>query len=175
MAEDIEEKELNLDEGSNSASDSPKKSKTKLMVIAAVALLAAGSGAAYFLLGNSEAADSEILAAEVEVPLEEAFYIALDPAFVINLPDRGKQRFLQASITLMARSSATLFKIEQHMPVIRHNLTNVLSAQTISSIQSIGGIEQVRMEALNQINSILTAEYGSEAIEQVLFTAFVMQ
>lgn len=175
MAEDTQEKELNLDEASDLASDSPKKSKNKLMAIAAVALLAVAGGAAYFLLGHSEEANSEMLEGEIKVPLQEAFYITIDPAFVINLPDRGKQRFLQASITLMARSSATLFKVEQHMPVIRHNLTNVLSAQTISSIQSPGGIEQVRMEALNQINAILTAEYGSEAIEQVLFTAFVMQ
>lgn len=175
MAEDTEEKELNLDEGSDSASEPPKKSKTKLIAIAAVALLAAAGGAAYFLLSSSADTDGEMLEAEVEVAVEKSHYLKLEPAFIINLPDRGKQRFLQASITLMARSSTTLFKIEQNMPVIRHNLTNVLSAQTISSIQSPGGIEQVRLEALNQINTVLTAEYASEAIEQVLFTAFVMQ
>lgn len=175
MAEDTEEKELNLDEGSDSASELPKKSKTKLIAIVAVALLAGAGGVAYFLLGNSADTDAEMLEAEVEVPVEEAYYLKLEPVFIINLPDRGKQRFLQASITLMARSSSTLFKIEQNMPVIRHNLTNILSAQTISSIQSPGGIEQARLESLNQINTILTAEFGSEAIEQVLFTAFVMQ
>jgi flagellar FliL protein len=175
MAEITEEKELNLDEGSDPATASPKKSKTKLIAIIVVALLAAAGAAAYFLLGTSADAESEMLEAEVEVELEEAYYLILEPAFIINLPDRGKQRFLQASVTLMARSSSTLLKIEQNMPVIRHNLTNILSAQTITSIQSTGGIEQVRSQALIQINTVLTAQLNSEAIEQVLFTAFVMQ
>ncbi|MFT4886119.1 MAG: flagellar FliL protein [Pseudohongiellaceae bacterium] len=175
MAEDFEEKELNLDEGSAPATASPKKSKTKLIAIIIVALLAAAGVAAYFLLGTSADADSETLEAEVEVEFEEAHYLLLEPAFIINLPDRGKQRFLQASITLMARSSSSLLKIEQNMPVIRHNLTNILSAQTISSIQSSGGIDKVRSQALNQINTVLSTQFNSEAIEQVLFTAFVMQ
>lgn len=176
MAEDAEEKELNLDEGGDTTSDSdtPPKSKTKLIAIIAVLLLAAG-GAGYFYLGPSGESEDETLEAEVEVPVEEAHYLTLEPVFIVNLPDRGKQRFLQASITLMARSSTALFRIEQNMPVIRHNITNILSAQTISSIQSSDGIEQVRSQALDQINTVLTVELGSEAIEQVLFTSFVMQ
>lgn len=175
MAEDAEEKELNLDGGGDTASAPPKKSKIKLIAIAAVVLLGIGGGAAYFLLGTSAETEGELLDAEAEVPVEEAHYLTLDPSFIVNLPDRGKQRFLQASVTLMARTSTALFRIEQNMPVIRHTITNVLSAQTISSIQSPGGIEQVRSQALDQINTVLTAELGSEAIEQLLFTAFVMQ
>lgn len=174
MAENAEEKELNLDEGGEAASESPPKSKLKLIAIGVLVLLVGGGAGAYFFLGNSDA-DAVAEEAEVEIPVEESHYLKLEPVFIINLPDRGKQRFLQASVTLMGKNSASLFKIEQHMPVIRHHLTNVLSAQTISSIQSPGGIEQVRFQALDQINTVLTTEYGSEAIDQVLFTAFVMQ
>lgn len=175
MAEDTEEKELNLDESGDATAESSRKSSKKIILIAAVALLAAAGGGAYFFLGGETESEDDMLEAEVETPVEEAFYIQLEPAFVINLPDRGKQRFLQASVTLMSRDSATLIKIERHMPVIRHHLTNVLSAQTISSIQSPGGIEQVRSQALDQINTVLTQEYEGASIEQVLFTAFVMQ
>lgn len=175
MAEDTDEKELNLDDGDDASPEAPPKSKKKLIVIAAVVLLLIMGGAAYFFLSGSDSADEEMAEEEVEIPIEEAFYLAIDPVFVVNLPDRGKQRFLQAKITLMTRDEAILMKIEQHMPVIRHHLTNVLSAQTISSIQTDGGIQQVRAEALEEINGVLSSEFATQAVEEVLFTSFVMQ
>lgn len=175
MAEDTDEKELNLDEGEEANSETPKKSKKKLIAIAAVLLLAAAGGAAYFFLAAADPVEDEMVEAEVEIPVEEAFYLPLTPVFIVNLPDRGKQRFLQVAATLMTRDESILLKIEQHMPVIRHHMTNVLSAQTIASIQSEGGIEQVRAEALAKINEVLSSEFLTEAVEQVLFTSFVMQ
>lgn len=175
MAEPTEEKELNLDEDSEAAVDS-SSGKSKKLIIAVVALLVLGAGGAgaYFFL-FSDSTDPEIAEEEIEEPIEEAHYLALEPVFIINLPDKGKQRFLQAAVTLMARSTSVLIKVEQNMPVIRHHLTNIMSAHTVDSIQSNGGIEAVRSQALDQINKVLIEEYGGEAIEQVLFTSFVMQ
>ncbi|MFK7864432.1 MAG: flagellar basal body-associated protein FliL [Pseudohongiellaceae bacterium] len=175
MAEETDEKELNLDEGDETSSDTPPKSKKKLIIGALIALLLIGGGAAYYFLFASAPIEDEIPLEEVQVPVEEAFYLAVSPVFVVNLPDRGKQRFLQVSVTLMTRDESILLKIEQHMPVIRHHLTNVLSAQTIASIQSAGGIQKVRVEALEKINSVLSSEFATEAVEEVLFTSFVMQ
>lgn len=177
MAEDADEKELNLDEGDgeDTGSEAPKKSKKKLIAIAAVALLLSAGGGAYFFLNSADPSEEEMVEAEVEIPIEEAFYLPLTPVFIVNLPDRGKQRFLQVSVTLMTRDESILLKVEQHMPVIRHHMTNVLSAQTIASIQSAGGIEQVRSQALEEINGVLSSEFLTEAVEQVLFTSFVMQ
>lgn len=175
MAKEEVETELDIDsEQSEDGQSSSGKSKKKLFLILGVlAAVAAGAGAYFFLLGSDEA---ETVAPEVvEVPIQEAFYFKLEPVFIINLPDKGKQRFLQTSITVMGRSHETILKVEQHMPVIRHHLTNVLSAQTISSIQSNGGIEQARRQALELLNRVLVEEYGGEPIEQVLFTSFVMQ
>ena len=175
MANDNQETELNL-EPEQSAGDgaNPGKSKKKLFaLVGLLGLVAVAGGGYYFFIGNT---DAEELAEEVvEKPMPAAFYLELEPVFIINLPDKGKQRFLQASVTVMSRSEATITKFNQHMPVFRHHLSNVLSAQTIPSIQSTGGIEKVRVQALEQINRVLVEELGSEAIEQVLFTSFVMQ
>ena len=176
MAEDTPEKELDIDpeQAATEAAGSVGKSKKKLFAaIGLLVVLAAGGGAYFFLMPGEDV--EEVAAEEVEIPIQEAFYLKLEPVFIINLPDKGKQRFLQTSVTVMSRSNDSILKVEQHMPVIRHHLTNILSAQTISSIQSPGGIENARMQTLQQLNRVLVEEYGSEAIEEVLFTSFVMQ
>jgi flagellar FliL protein len=175
MAEDTQEKELDID-AEQAAADaaSAGKSKKKLfLIIGLLAALAVGAGGYFFFMAGEDPQDEAI--EEVGVPIETAFYLKLEPVFIINLPDKGKQRFLQTSVTVMSHSDESIAKIKQHMPVIRHHLTNILSAQTISTIQSRGGIENARIQALDQLNRVLVEEYGSQAIEQVLFTSFVMQ
>jgi flagellar FliL protein len=180
MAEEDQAKELDLESGDQAASEEQAKASPvkKLIPIVAAALLSGAAVAGYFVFfggGGEPELAAEEQEEEPELPAEQAQYLALDPPFVINVPDRGRQRFLQASVTVMSRDPSALLSVEEHMPVIRHNITNVLSAQTIASIQTPGGIEQVRAAATDQINKLLIEEYGSEAIEEVLFTAFVMQ
>ena len=166
-----EEETEQPDEASGSAAAGSRKLKLGLALL--VLLLAAGAG--YWFLMPSETETGEVAEEEAVPVMEEAHYLELEPAFVINLPDRGRQRFLQATITIMSRNRAAILTADTHMPAIRHNLSRVLSAQSIETIQSPGGIEQVREEAKVELNKILLDEYGSEAIEEVLFTAFVMQ
>ena len=170
------EKELDLEADETESSEEPSGSgKKKLFIIIAAVALLGGGGAAYFLLGGE---DESAEVAEVEeevVPQEQAVYLELDPPFVISLPARGRQRFLQANITLMSRDREAILKVEQHMPAVRHHLSNILSAQSLESIQSEGGIELVRTEATEQINRLLIEDLESTAIEEVLFTTFVMQ
>ena len=175
MADDTPEKELDID-ARQAAADAATKQKSKKKLFAIVGLaaaLAAGAGGYFFFMGAQES--EELAVEDVEIPIEEAFYLKLEPVFIINLPDKGKQRFLQTSVTVMSRSNDSILKVEQHMPVMRHHLTNVLSAQTIASIQSPGGIEAARYQALDLINRVLVEEYGAQAVEQILFTSFVMQ
>ena len=180
MAKATNEKELDLEEkeeaGEEAAESVLAKFKKKLILIGlAVVLLISVGAAAFFFLGGEAGSESEIAESETLVPEDKAEYLVLDPPFIINLPDRGRQRFLQASVTVMSRSPGALLTLQEHMPAIRHHLSIVLSAQSIASIQSPGGIEQVRREATIALNKILLEEYGSDAIDEVLFTAFVMQ
>jgi flagellar FliL protein len=171
------EKELDLDSDSQEQeSEDAGKSRKKIILIAAAALVLIGGGAAAYLFLGSDPEAAELAELEEEEPVPvQAVYLELDPPFVVSLPDRGRQRFLQANITVRSRDRAAILKLEQHMPAVRHNLSNVLSAQTVSSIQTPGGIEQVRQEATEQLNKILSEELDGDAIEDVLFTSFVMQ
>ena len=149
-----------------------------VIVIAATLVAVTAIGGGTLLLFGGEPEPEPVAVVVVEEPalaMGTVEYLELDPPFVISLPDRGRQRFLQANITIMSRTSGALQTLQRHMPAIRHRLSTVLSAQSIAEIQSPGGIEQVRVEATAEINRILVEEFGSEAIDEVLFTSFVMQ
>ncbi|MDO9318645.1 MAG: flagellar basal body-associated FliL family protein [Gammaproteobacteria bacterium] len=185
---------MNDDEAQTPAALPGKKSKKPLIIAAAVLVLALGGAGAWFFLlqpapatetaEGAEGAEAHAEGAEAhaetvaehvdaDAPIE---YLALEPAFIINFPYQGKQRFLQASLTVMSRDPEGLAAVTEHMPAIRHNLINLFSAQMLSVAESPAtGIEPLRQLVTREIQDVLIREYGSEGIEEVLFTAFVMQ
>ncbi len=177
---------MNDDEAQTPAALPGKKSKKPLIIAAAVLVLAlGGAGAWFFLLQPAPAAETagaeggeahaQTVADHVDAdaPIE---YLQLEPAFIINFPYQGRQRFLQASLTVMSRDPEGLAAVTEHMPAIRHNLINLFSAQMLTVAESPAtGIEPLRQLVTREIQDVLIREYGSEGIEEVLFTAFVMQ
>jgi len=167
MADDNEE--LDVTEGPPAAGS---KKLIMISVVAVVLLAAAAGGAWFFLMGG----DNEVTEQEVVTrPAGPVQYVELTPAFIVNFPHQGRQRFLQATLTVMGRDTAAMQAVLQHMPVIRHNLINLLSAQLLLVFEDPAGIEQLRELATEEVKQILLREIGREGIEEVLFTSFVMQ
>lgn len=153
---------------------SQKKSKKGLLIGALAAVLVLGGGAGAFLFMGGEPADPA--STEPDVPiLGPVQYLELAPSFIVNFPHQGRQRFLQASISIMSRDTEALDAITQHMPVVRHNLINLLSAQMLLVFEDPTGIELLRQLATQEVKQVLMREIGREGIEEVLFTNFVMQ
>ncbi|KKO10713.1 flagellar basal body-associated FliL family protein [Pseudohongiella sp.] len=144
-------------------------------VIAVVVLALAGGGAWFFLLGGTDDVVVDEGAAETVVAREPVQYLELSPAFIVNFPHQGRQRFMQATVTLMSRDAEALEAVQRHMPAIRHNLINLLSAQLILVFEDPAGIEDLRQMATDEVNQVLQREIGHDGIEQLLFTNFVMQ
>lgn len=150
--------------------------KKMIIIIAAVAvlMLAVGGGAAFFLLGSGGGEATE--EAAPEVVLGEMQYMDLSPAFIVSFPFQGRQRYLQASLSIMSRDAEALAAVTEHMPIIRHNLLNLLTAQMLGVAESPQpGIENLRTLATAEVKAILHEELGRDGIDQVIFTAFVMQ
>ena len=151
-------------------------SKKKLLIGIIAAVVLAAGGAAWFLLMGSDATESADAESAVVVPPQAPVqYLELTPAFIVNFPHQGRQRFMQATVTVMSRDADALEAVSQHMPVIRHNLINLLSAQLILVFEDPAGIEQLRQMATDEVNQVLQREIGRDGIEQLLFTNFVMQ
>ena len=165
-----------------------KKKKLFLMIGIAVALVAISIGgtiAALKILSPAEpTADEE---EHAETTLAPAIYFEMTPNFTINFNVNGRQRYLQAAITLMYRDPTLEQLLKLHMPAIRNGLVMLLSAKSFDELQTNEGKEILRAEALGIIQSQLKKEQEALAasgkseevptanVEQVLFTNFVMQ
>ncbi|MDO8909139.1 MAG: flagellar basal body-associated FliL family protein [Pseudohongiella sp.] len=154
---------------------SANKGKKGLIVIvlAAVLIIAGGGGAWFFLMGSDPANPAPVVAAAP--PLGPVQYLDLAPAFIVNFPHQGRQRFLQANVSVMSRDAQAIAAVSQHMPVIRHNLINLLSAQMLLVFEDPAGVETLRQLATQEVKQVLQREIGREGIDEVLFTNFVMQ
>jgi flagellar FliL protein len=124
---------------------------------------------------------------QAESTLAPALYYEMTPNFTINFNVNGRQRYLQAAITLLYRDPLLEELLKLHMPAIRNGLVMLLSAKNFEELQTNEGKEILRKEALEIIRSQLqkeqealvtsgkSEEVSPSNVEQVLFTNFVMQ
>jgi flagellar FliL protein len=177
----------------NAEADAGSKKKKKLFLIIglAVALIAISVGGTVVTLKILSPAPpvGEAGAADVHAKstLAPAIYYEMTPNFTINFNVNGRQRYLQAAITLLYRDPLLEELLKLHMPAIRNGLVMLLSAKNFEELQTNEGKEILREEALEIIRSQLQKEQDALVargegkkvspanIEQVLFTNFVMQ
>lgn len=156
--------------------------KKKIILLAAVgvALIALSVGGTLLALSMlsppeevaGDAAAEEVVEEAVRAP---AIYYPLKPPIIVNFNARGRQRYLQAELTLMTREDDVVATIEMHMPMIRNSLVLLFGGQIYDELQTAEGKELLRQEALAEIQRLLEQEIGKPGVEQVLFTNFVMQ
>jgi flagellar FliL protein len=159
---------------------SAKKKKLLLLAGVMAALLLVGVAATLFARGvfdgkgSADSSEVEPATAAASVP-SAARYLALEPPFLTNYSVEGRQRYLQLSLTLMAREQSVLEAANQHMPLIRNRIVLLLSGENFHQLQSDLGRRQLQEKILVAVQEILQAETGIPGIEQVYFTGLVMQ
>ncbi len=180
MAEDQDENQ----EAGAEAEAGAKGGKKKLIMLIVVGLVLVGLSVggtlvALTMMGGEEGeaiAEGETGAAEeAEAELAPAIYYPLKPTIIVNFNARGRQRFLQADVSLMVRENDVVAAIEQHSTMLQHSLLMLFSAQDYSELQTPEGKELLRQLALEEMQTRLQQEMGKPGVEQVLFTNFVMQ
>lgn len=176
------------------AEGAQKKKKLFLFIGLGVLLVAVSVGATFFVVSKMMAgktADAGEASEEASsTSAEAAIYYPLKPSFTVNYDVNGRQRFLQAELTLMYRDPALLATLELHMPALRNSLVMLLSSQVFDDLQTAEGKENLRLAALTAVQDIIAQEARASAakakdkdakkpsqanVEQVLFTQFVMQ
>ncbi len=170
----------------SSPSAAAKSGRFGIGMLLGVALfsVAGAGGAAYFVLGKSKAGDdahgesaqgSEHGGDEHGAPASPASYLALDPAFVVNLESPEEPHYLQAEVQLMARDAHALDLAKAHFPHIRNSLLMLFGQQKPADIATRAGKEKLQQAALAEVQKVLEAETGKPVVEAVYFTSFVMQ
>jgi len=156
---------------------SPPKSRRGLIIGAAVAavVLAGGGAGAYFYLshGASNAAEAETTPA---APTHKtALYLTLKPDFIVNSTAVGQRRYLQTSLSIVARDPAVIDAVNAHGPIVRSALINLLADQDFMVLQTDAGKQALRDKMRTTIDAALTKEGATGGVEAVLFNSFVMQ
>ena len=153
------------------------KGKLKLILLIVLALFLAiglSVGATWYFMHSAQSKPAAT--AEVNPNVKQpAIFEPMLPAFVANFNQNGRQRYLQVSITLLARNQADLDALTVHMPVIRNNLVMLFSAQPFDTLATPVGQEMLRQKVTASVQEVAQKEVGKPVIEQVLFTNFVLQ
>ena len=153
------------------------KGKLKLILMIVLGLLlaiGASVGGTWYIMHSSASkpAPTAETATNVKQP---AIFEQMLPAFVANYNQNGRQRYLQVSITLLARNQADLDALKVHMPVLRNNLVMLFSGQDFEALSTPVGKEMLRQQTTASVQTLAQKETGKMAVEQVLFTNIVLQ
>lgn len=152
------------------APDAPKKKSRKLLwIVLVLVLLGGGGGAFWFLRGHGGEARA---AAPQQAPPQ---YIALEPAFVVNLADTDAVRYLQADVQLMTRDADTAAAVTLHAPSIRNRLLLLFGQQSSRQLNGRSGKERLQQQALAEVRSVLKAQRAADKVDALLFTSLVTQ
>lgn len=159
------------------AAPAKKSGRMGLILVILVVLLAGGGGAAWYFMSKAKADEAAAAKDAERAPkvLAPAVYLALDPAFVVNLEDPIAPRYLQAEVQLMTRDALVLDTIKLHVPRIRNALLMLFGQQKPDALVSREGKEKLQLAALAEVQKVLQVETGKPLVEAVYFTSFVMQ
>ena len=156
------------------------KRKLKLIVLVVLGLLLAvglSVGSTLYFMSRGESKSAEAAADTQAAPQRQpAIYESLAPAFVVNFSNTGgRQRYMQVSVALMSRDQLALDALKEHMPLLRNQLVMLFSSQDFATLATPVGQEMLRQQATASVQELAQREIGKLAIEQVLFTNFVLQ
>ena len=149
------------------------KKKKLILLIALVVILLGGGAGAWFMFFKSEPPPVKEISAKDVVP--PASYVPILYPFVFNVAGRPQDRLIQIKIQLMVRGAADEALVKQNIPLIQGTLLRVFSATMAEQLMTFDGKEKLRKDALEECRRVLNDLVSSPAIEQVLFTGFVMQ
>lgn len=157
--------------------------KKKLIIIGgAVALAIAAVVTVLMMSGNS----SEPVAtetAETAVAMDpnaaadkgSALYVSMPRPFIFNVPGASKDRLVQIKVQLLVRGSNNEETAKVHIPLVESTLLRTFSTSNAEELITVEGKENLKKKALKEVQEALIGVAGSEVVEEVLFTGFVMQ
>lgn len=166
-----QEKELTLDGGDD---DKGGGGSSKLIIIILVAIIViGGAAAAFFLLGGDSAPEDAV--GEPTNTVMPSYYFKIKPAFIANYVVEGRQRYLQVEMTLVTRNDSHVSLFNENMPFLQNDITAWLTEQAVDDLRDPESREALRATLVEELQVKFEEETGTNAIDDILFTGFVMQ
>ncbi len=146
------------------------KGKLLLVLLLLLSLLIGGAGAYFFLFAKKSEEEEETPKPTVSPEAVGVMY-KLEPAFIVNLADPELTMYARVSLTLEVSSPEVITEVQKREPIIRDAIIEILSNKTSRELRSPEGREQLKLEIIKRINTVLV----QGGIRNVYFTEFVVQ
>ena len=131
-------------------------------MVAAVVLLGALGGGGFFIWKKKAAAAAAAAAESADNedghPAAESkehkhhgppIFVPLEP-FVVNLADKGTDRYAQVSVTLQVENSKVSDDLKTYLPAIRNNILMILAHKTAEELMDRTGKDALAEEILQE-------------------------
>ena len=107
----------------------------------------------------------------------KAAYVSLTPPFVGNYALDGgpKLRVYKADIALRVTGADAEAAVKRNDALIRNQLVSLFTQQTVDSMSSAEAKENIRQEALKQVQRVMNDEEGEPVVEDLLLNNFIVQ
>lgn len=102
-------------------------------------------------------------------------YYNLTPALVGNFGSGPKLKYYKADIALRVSGSKAREKVEHHEPLIRNQLVMLFAQQSEANMADEAAKEQLRQDALKQVQDVLSQEEGKPTVDDLLFNNLIVQ
>ncbi len=151
--------------------------KILMLLIGVLMVFMLGMGGGLFLMWQKLSAidaqanaDGDVLPAggTVEHPLGPIY--ALD-TFIVNLADKGGNRYLRVTMDLELGNSELQTELEKRLPQVRDSILMILPSKRFADISSVEGKIALRDEILAKLNGFLT----QGQITNIYLKEFVVQ
>jgi len=162
------------------------KKKILILVGIAVLMLGLGVGIGMFAGGmmndSSDTAGADAEVEEVEEEEQEAeprekrhsIYVTVGK-LLAAVDHEGATRYIQAEVDLVGYDKEVMDDAQHNVPALRNRLLLLFSSQNFDDVRTIPGRERLRLESLKAVNDVLELGPKGDKIEDVYFTAFVIQ
>ncbi len=151
--------------------------KILIILIGAFLLIVVAMGGGFFMMWNKmssmNAQNSEVVESgtEAEEVVETMGPTKKLETFIVNLADKGGERYLRVSMNLELEKEETVEVVGKILPKIRDAILMILPTKTYEDIGTVEGKSALRNEMLTKINEIMKPE----KIKNIYFTEFVVQ
>ncbi|WP_237713051.1 flagellar basal body-associated protein FliL [Alishewanella agri] len=110
-------------------------------------------------------------------PPAEVVYYGFDPDIVTNYVSENRRSlgYLRVSVELMLPNKELLKTIEYHEPLILDTIIGILSKQPEQRVKSLSGREEIRLQILEQLQTVMKRETGQTIVQDILFTKYLYQ
>ncbi len=151
--------------------------KILIILIGAFLLIVVAMGGGFFMMWNKmssmNAQNSEVVESgtEAEEVVETMGPTKKLETFIVNLADKGGERYLRVSMNLELEKEETVEVVGKILPKIRDAILMILPTKKYEDIGTVEGKSALRNEMLTKINEIMKPE----KIKNIYFTEFVVQ